>query len=128
MPGNSSHKVSGDAEVTFDENALRVDAGSLEDTKQLSLCVLPPVARGVPASQRHNGGSLTRDLAGPAAETTFESRLQRLSPVERSALQAELAPVDGALAQDAENLSAHVARAALLDRYTFRPMPSSNTT
>ena len=118
-PKNSSHKVSGDAEVTFDENALRVDAGSLEDTKQLSLCVLPPVARGVPASQRHNGGSLTRDLAGPAAETTFQSRLQRLSPVERSALQSELATVDGALAEDAENLSAHVARAALLDRYNL---------
>ena len=118
-PERSSHKVSGDAEVTFGENAVQVDAGSLEDSKQLSICILPPVARGVPASQQHNGGSLARDLAGPAAATTFESRLQQLPADQRSALQSELAPVEDALAEDANNLSAHVARAALLGRYNL---------
>ena len=105
--------------MTFDADALRVDAGNLEDTKQLSICILPPVARAAPASQQHNGGSLTRDLAGPAAETTFESRLQKLPAEQRTALQSELAAVDRAIAENAENLSAHVARAALLDQYNL---------
>ena len=118
-PDSSSHKVSGDAEVTFGENAVRVVAGSLQDTRQLSLCVLPPVARRAPASQQHNGGSLARDLAGPVAETTFESRLQQLPADQRSAVRSELAAVENALAEDADNLTAHVARAALLDRYNL---------
>ena len=116
-PESSSHKLSEDAEVTFGQNAVQVDAGSLRDSKQLSICILPPVARGMPASQQHNGGSLARDLTGAVAETTFESRLQRLPADQRGALQLELAPVDAAIAEDADNLSAHVARAALLGRY-----------
>ena len=73
----------------------------------------------MPASQQHNGGSLARDLTGAVAETTFESRLQRLPADQRGALQLELAPVDAAIAEDADNLSAHVARAALLGRYNL---------
>ena len=118
-PDSSSHKVSGDAEVTFGENAVRVDAGSLRDSKQLSICILPPVARRAPASQQHNGGSLARDLAGPVAATTFESRLQQLPVGQRSVVQSQLAAVGNALAEDSNNLSAHVARAALLDRYNL---------
>jgi len=116
---HTSHTISGEAEVTFDKDALRVDAGSLQDTKQLSICSLPPVARGVPASQQHNGGSTARDLAGPATQTTFESRLQKLPAGQRSAVQSELAAIDRAIAKDAENLSAHVARAALLDQHNL---------
>ena len=118
-PESSSHNLSGDAEVTFAENAVQVDAGSLQDTKQLSICILPPVARRAPASQQHNGGSLARDLTGPVAETTFESRLQQLPADQRSVVQSELAAVENALAEDANNLTAHVARAALLDRYNL---------
>ena len=118
-PGSSSHKVSGDAEVTFGENAVQVDAGSLRDTKQLSVCILPPVARRAPASQQHNGGSLARELASPVADTTFESRLQQLPADQRRVLQSELAPVEDALAEDSNNLSAHVARAALLGQYNL---------
>ena len=105
--------------MTFGENAVQVDAGSLRDTKQLSVCILPPVARRAPASQQHNGGSIARDLAGPVAETTFETRLQQLPADQRSAVQSELAAVENALAEDADNLTAHVARAALLDRYNL---------
>ena len=105
--------------MTFAENAVQVDAGSLQDTKQLSICILPPVARRAPASQQHNGGSLARDLTGPVAETTFESRLQQLPADQRSVVQSELAAVENALAEDANNLTAHVARAALLDRYNL---------
>jgi tetratricopeptide (TPR) repeat protein len=118
-PTKSSQKVAGVGEVVIGSKQLAVKAGQLSEVKQEEVCFLPRVERESVAGQKHLGVSLTgtRSLVPATAAGSLETRIAKLSEQERTALLAELSPVDKILASDARNIAARVARAAILEKF-----------
>jgi len=110
-PQKSSQSLAAGGEVLLESKQLKVKAGKLSDQKPVNACFLPPVVRVALASQQHYGVSMTR---GAAEEPPFQPTPPEKWP---AGLAAEIKPVDDALAADANDTAARLARAALLEKY-----------
>jgi tetratricopeptide (TPR) repeat protein len=117
-PDKSTQTLGPGGDALFEASAVRVRAGALTDKQAAALCVLPTLPREYSAGQYHNGASTTRDLraADPPAGS-FASRAQALPEAQRTAMMAELAPVDQAIAASPGDAMAHLARAGILEKY-----------
>src|SRR4051812_31377845 len=94
-PEKSSQTLSPDAAVILGPKTLKVKSGKVTGRTTVSSCWLPKMVRVQAASQQQYGVSLTRPLdVPPAGAATFEQRLQALAEAQRTALLADLAPVD----------------------------------
>ena len=116
-PAKSSQTLAGTGEVIIDSKQLKIKSGQLSKVKQEEVCLLPALERESIAGQKHLGPSLTRSLDAQPTAVTFEAQIAGLPEKERSALLAELAPVDKVLAADKRNIGARVARAAICEKY-----------
>jgi tetratricopeptide (TPR) repeat protein len=109
-PGKTSQALDAGGEVELDAKQLKVKAGKLADQKSVGTCLLPQVVRVAVASQQHYGVTMTR---GGPAEMSPPVAEDKLPPE----AQAELAPLDKALAADPQDMSVVLARAAVFEKY-----------
>jgi tetratricopeptide (TPR) repeat protein len=120
-PDKSSQTLSPDAAVLLGAKSLRIKSGRVTAKTNVNSCWLPKLARVAIASQQQYGISLTRPLQAQApGAATFEQRLQALPDAQRTALIAELAPIDARLAANPNDAQARIERASLLDRNNLR--------
>lgn len=116
-PTGSAQQLDELSEVEFDSRQLRVRKGQLTDQKPAPICILPQLERTPIAAEKHYGASMEpRSEAGGAAAGGFEERLQTLPENSRKPLVEDLARIDGAMAGNRQDLAAHVARAAVLEK------------
>src|SRR5688572_17165412 len=117
-PERSLYTLPAGGQVVMDAKTVAVKAGQLGGKTPAPQCYLPPVERNATASQKHNGGSLTRAFQSPDADPgTFQQRVAALPADRRTALEIELQEVDKLIAADAGNLTARLARAGVLEKY-----------
>jgi tetratricopeptide (TPR) repeat protein len=110
-PGKSSQSLAPSGEALLESAAIKVKTGKLADQKTVASCFLPPVVRLALASQQHYGVSMTR---GAAAEPAIEATPKDKWP---QGMASEMAPVDQALAANASDQAALIARAATFEKY-----------
>jgi len=116
-PTNSAQQLDESSEVEFDVRQLRVGKGRLTDRKPAPICILPQLERAPIAGVKHYGASMgPRSEAGGPATGGLEERLQALPENVRQPLVEDLARIDGAIAGNQQDLAAHVARAAVLEK------------
>jgi tetratricopeptide (TPR) repeat protein len=111
-PAASSQKLTGPGEIELGAQELRVKRGAVSDVITASVCDLPLVERSSVAEERHYGASL--DVTStPAADSpaTLEVALAQVPAVAR-----QLANLDQTIRSRPDDLAAHVARAAVLER------------
>jgi tetratricopeptide (TPR) repeat protein len=111
-PAKASQTLSAPGEVVFSTSApLKAKAGKLDPGKPVASCFLPQVVRVAAASQQHYGVSMTRGLTKPPEPQAIPP--EKFPPE----AAAELNPIEKALAADANDQSALVARAAVFEKY-----------
>jgi tetratricopeptide (TPR) repeat protein len=114
--GKTEQTLSADADVLFEARGPKLRAGRVSDTKPSDGCFLPPLQRTIIASQQHAGAAIAKESAREVVAQTLQQRLQQLPEAQRTALMAELAPIDQALAANPGDNVKRLARAAALDR------------
>jgi tetratricopeptide (TPR) repeat protein len=99
-----------DTSVVIEAAKLRIELGKLQSTSTANICQLPTIARGTNAFRA--GAALTRSIAtGEYEAPPFVSGISKLSADRRTALDAQLAPIQAALAKDPNDLAARIAKA-----------------
>jgi tetratricopeptide (TPR) repeat protein len=117
-PEKSQYTLPAGGQVIMDAKAVQVRAGQLGDKTAAPFCVLPQLERNVSASALHIGGSATRAMKAIEAPTgSYEQRVAALPAERRTALAGEVADADKALAANADNIPARLARAQVLEKY-----------
>lgn len=125
-PDKSSQTIGAGSEVAFEANQYKLRSGELTGKKPAAACILPLVARSMPASQQHNGGSLTRTLLPDnASPESLEAQIARLPADQQPALRGDLDPVNKAIEATPDSLELRVARAALFDKYKLSAAAAS---
>jgi tetratricopeptide (TPR) repeat protein len=119
-PGRSTNTLSSDGAVKFEQTRLRMTSGRVTAKSAAASCFMPSVVRVAVASQQHYGLSITRPLELNQPGATFPERLLALAPEQRTALIAELRPIDQALAANGRDPVARIARAAVFEKYSLR--------
>ncbi|MEX2262568.1 MAG: tetratricopeptide repeat protein [Bryobacteraceae bacterium] len=109
-PSKLSLSLGPQGDLLLDAKQFKVRAGKLTDQKPVASCFLPQLVRVATASQQHYGVTMTRALKG--AETL---NLEPLTPE----IQAELAPIEKALAADPKDQGALVAQAAIFEKHNL---------
>lgn len=108
------------ATVVLDARQVQLKAGQLGGKQPAPYCYLPQLPRAAAASQFNNGASQTRALKDPdASPGTLAQRLAALPEAQRTALQKELEPLDKAIAANAGDGAARLARAGVLEKYNL---------
>jgi tetratricopeptide (TPR) repeat protein len=110
-PAKVAQTLAPSSEVVLSTGQLKARSGKLDAARPVSSCFLPQVVRVASASQQHYGVSMTRGLQKPP-EPTLTPPGQ--FPPEAA---AELAPIEKALAADANDTAALVARGAVLEKH-----------
>jgi len=112
-PSKSSQSLAAAGDVLFGPSQLKIRAGKIADTKQVSSCFLPQVVRVAVASQQHYGVSMTRGLGDPKEPT--------LTPSSQwpAGAAAEIAVFDKALVVDPSDQGALVGRAAAFEKHNL---------
>ncbi len=117
-PGESIYRLSPRSELRVGVQELNVLDGKLDSIRELPVCILPELPASVPATRRHNGASLVRDLLDdgqPPADLAGQPR--GIGEVSAGSFENEMAPVEAALRADPEDLPARIAKAVLLGRH-----------
>ncbi len=121
-PEKSSQTLEPGGELVLEARRLRLKSGRLAGVKTVEHCLLPMLERTPVASQLHYGRSLAAALETPEeVAAAARSRIESLPEDRRRALEAELAPIDKALAANSRDLAARVARAAVFEKYDLSP-------
>jgi tetratricopeptide (TPR) repeat protein len=110
-PAKVSQTLAPSSEVVLTTGQLKAKSGRLDASKPVSSCFLPQVVRVAAASQQHYGVSLTRGLQKPPEPTLIPP--EKFTPE----AAAELAPIEKALAADASDQAALVARSAVFEKH-----------
>ncbi|MFN0170868.1 MAG: tetratricopeptide repeat protein [Bryobacteraceae bacterium] len=110
-PQKSSQSLAPAGEVLLEARQLKVKTGKLADQKTIASCFLPQVVRVALASQQHYGVSMTR---GSVEEPPYQPTPPDKYPPE---MAGEIKPIDEALAANANDTGALLARAVVLEKH-----------
>ncbi|MEO7649621.1 MAG: caspase family protein, partial [Bryobacteraceae bacterium] len=113
-PSKSSQALDAGGDVLLEAKQIKVRSGKLSDQKPMGSCFLPQMARVSIASQQHYGVSMVRALKDP--QEPVPTPRDKWPP----ALAAEMADVDKAIAADANDQSAWVARGTLFEKHNLQ--------
>jgi tetratricopeptide (TPR) repeat protein len=114
-PGKVAQTIAPSTEVVLTTGALKPKTGKLETARPVASCFLPQVVRVATATQQHYGVSMTRGLQKPPEPTAVPP--EKFPPE----AAAELSAVEKALAADANDQAALVARSAIFEKYKLLP-------
>ncbi|MGH9657687.1 MAG: hypothetical protein ACRD96_04025, partial [Bryobacteraceae bacterium] len=104
-PDKALYTVPAKSEIVVEAAALRVKSGQPGTKSAAPYCYLPAMLRSQAASQMHNGASMTRALRPETDAGMLASRLGVLPAGARGAVEAELGPLDQAIAADSGNVA-----------------------
>jgi tetratricopeptide (TPR) repeat protein len=110
-PAKSSLIVGPGSELTLQATAFKFKTGKAAGQTPVQSCFLPNVVRVSVASQQHYGVTMVRALKQP--EEAKPTPRDKLDP----AALAEIKPLDAALAANAKDQTALVARATIFEKY-----------
>ena len=117
-PGESIYRLSPRSELRVGVRELNVLDGKLDSIRELPVCILPELPASVPATRRHNGASLVRDLLDDGQlPADLAGQPRGIGEVPAESFENEMAPVEAALRADPEDLPARIAKAVLLGRH-----------
>ena len=111
-PQKLSATLAPGSEVVLSQDSYQVKSGSILQQHQIAACFLPPAQRLSVASMQHYGVLVARSGSVPPPETTLAQRIGALPEPVRERLKADLDACDAVLAQDPNDLSGLVGRAA----------------
>ena len=116
-PASSSIILAPGSEAIIEAKQVRLRTGNVTSSTPQAFCSIPAWDRSTPITQEHYGVSLTRGVPTSVDISGLASRIQQLGDTERAAILSELGPIDNALAANANDIGAHVARAAVFEKF-----------